>query len=72
MKKLILMLTMTSAAIVGMQSCKKEQQDIQKAAITQTVNAQLKANESYTFILTKNTRDDEPHARHTDGNARED
>jgi hypothetical protein len=57
MKKLFFLFTITSVAVVGMQSCKKD--EIEKAPITQTVSAQLKANESYTFTLTKNTRDDE-------------
>ncbi|HET6992161.1 MAG TPA: hypothetical protein VFJ43_12590 [Bacteroidia bacterium] len=59
MKNLFFVLTIASAAIVGMQSCKKEQQDLQKPAITQTENVQLRANESYTFVLIKNKRDDE-------------
>lgn len=60
MKKLFFLLTISGTAIVGMQSCNKnDMQEVEKAAITQTVDAQLKANESYTFTLTKNLRNDE-------------
>lgn len=41
-----------------MSSCKKETPE-PKAAITQTVDVSLKANESYTLELPKNLRDDE-------------
>jgi hypothetical protein len=57
MKKMALVLAAASFAMVVMQSCKKKEED-HKAPIQQTVMAQLKANEAYTFTLPKNKRND--------------
>lgn len=56
MKRVMLLLTVAGFAAVSFSSCKKE--EIEKAAITQTHTVQLKANESYTFVLPKNKRND--------------
>lgn len=56
MKKMIVVLASASALMTGMVSCKKE--EMAKAAITQTETVNLKTNESYTFVLPKNLRDD--------------
>jgi hypothetical protein len=56
MKKVVLLLALASLSVVGMQSCKKEENE--KPAIQQTINVELKANESYSFVLPKNKRDD--------------
>lgn len=56
MKKTILMLATAGALVAGMASCKKEHTP--KEAIKQTINVSLKENESYTFSLPKNLRDD--------------
>lgn len=53
---MIVVLASASALMTGMASCKKEK--MPKAAITQTETVNLKANESYTFVLPKNLRDD--------------
>ena len=58
MKKMTLLLATASFAVIGMQSCKKEEND-HKSPISETINVQLKANEAYTFTLPKNKRDDE-------------
>lgn len=56
MKKTIVMLVTASAMFVGMTSCKKER--MQKDAIKETINVNLKTDENYTFTLPKNLRDD--------------
>ncbi len=56
MKKAILMLVAASAIIVGTTSCKKER--MPKEAITQTETVNMNADESYTFTLPKNLRND--------------
>jgi len=56
MRKVVLLLAVASLAVVGMQSCKKEENE--KPAIQQTMNVELKANESYSFVLPKNKRND--------------
>jgi hypothetical protein len=59
MKKTILMLASASALIAGMASCKKQELPNEpKEAITQTVNVKMKVDESYSFTLPKNLRDD--------------
>lgn len=56
MKKTIVTLVTASAMFVGMTSCKKER--MPKEAIKETINVSLKTDESYTFTLPKNLRDD--------------
>lgn len=58
MKKMTLLLATASFAVIGMQSCKKEENN-HKPPISETINVQLKANEAYTFTLPKNKRNDE-------------
>ena len=56
MKKMTLLFAAASVAMIGMQSCKKEQNH--KPPINESFDIQLKANEVYTFSLPKNKRDD--------------
>lgn len=56
MRKTILMLATAGALVAGMASCKKR--PMPKEAIKQTIDVSLKENESYTFSLPKNLRDD--------------
>lgn len=56
MKKTIILLATASALIAATASCKKEH--MPKEAVVQTVNVSIKANESFTFELPKNLRDD--------------
>ena len=60
MKKTILLLVSASALSVGMTSCKKGEKEPQepKPAIEQNFDAKLSANQTYTFALPKNLRDD--------------
>jgi len=59
MKKTILMLASASALMAGMASCKKQEIPKEpKEAITQTVDVKMKVDESYSFTLPKNLRDD--------------
>jgi hypothetical protein len=43
-------------AVIGIPSCKKEEE--RKPPINETIDVQLKVNEAYTFTLPKNKRDD--------------
>jgi hypothetical protein len=56
MKKITLLLAAASLVVIGTQSCKKEENH--KPPISQTLSIELKANESYSFTLPKNKRDD--------------
>jgi hypothetical protein len=60
MKKTILLLVSASALSVGMTSCKKGEREPEqpKPAIQQSYDAKLVANQTYTFALPKNLRDD--------------
>lgn len=55
-KKTTLFLAVASLSVIAIQSCKKEEQH--PAPITETFSIELKANQSYTFTLPKNKRDD--------------
>lgn len=53
------MLACAGALIAGVASCKKKEMPNEpKAAITQTENVNMKVDESYSFTLPKNLRDD--------------
>jgi 5'-3' exonuclease len=56
MKKMTLVLAAASLFLTGMQSCKKEEN--RKPPIKENINVDLAANQSYTFSLPKNKRDD--------------
>lgn len=54
---MILLLSVSGLILVSAQSCRKKEEP--KPAIQKTINAQLKPNEAYTFVLPENKRDDD-------------
>lgn len=56
MKKAARLLAFAGIAMIGIQSCKKEEKP--KPPVLQSYDVQLKANEAYTFTLPKNKRND--------------